>query len=255
MSCASAGNCSAGGYYWNPTTSQAFVVSQVHGTWGNAMEVPGTAALNRGGDAVGQLGVVRFGGQLQRRRVLHRRSGARPGVRGQPGERHLGQRRARCPARPPSTPAVMPRSISVSCASAGNCSAGGRYTDSLRPLPGVRGQPGERRLGQRRARCPAPPRSTRAGCARSTRCRAPRRATAAPAGTTRTPPATRQAFVVSQVNGTWGNAKQVPGTAALNAGRLSPWSLGVVRLGGQLQRRRGLQRLLQPPARRSWSAR
>jgi hypothetical protein len=49
----------------------------------------------------------------------------------------------------------------VSCASAGNCSAGGRYTDS--------------------------------------------------AGHT-------QSFVVSQVGGRWGTAKEVPGTAALNTG-------------------------------------
>src|SRR5262249_60244067 len=52
---------------------QAFVVSQVNGTWGKAKEVPGTAALNQGGFA-------NFG--------------------------------------------------SVSCASAGNCSAGGFYVDS-----------------------------------------------------------------------------------------------------------------------------
>ena len=30
---------------------QAFVVIQLNGTWHTAIEVPGTAALNRGGDA------------------------------------------------------------------------------------------------------------------------------------------------------------------------------------------------------------
>jgi hypothetical protein len=30
-----------------------FVVGQSHGTWGKAREVPGTAALNHGGDASG----------------------------------------------------------------------------------------------------------------------------------------------------------------------------------------------------------
>src|ERR1022692_3781357 len=46
-SCASAGNCSAGGFYQaasgpNPCCgSQAFVVSQVNGTWGKARPVPG----------------------------------------------------------------------------------------------------------------------------------------------------------------------------------------------------------------------
>ena len=72
--------------------------------WGTAIEVPGTAALNRGGDAVIN---------------------------------------------------------SVSCASAGNCSAAGDYQDSS---------------------------------------------------------GHRQVFVVSQVNGTWGKAKEVPGTATINTG-------------------------------------
>src|SRR6516165_9157576 len=74
VSCASAGNCSAGGGYTDSSGhGQALVVSQVGGTWGTAKEVPGTAPLNTGGSA---------------------------GVG------------------------------SVSCASAGNCSAGGSYTDS-----------------------------------------------------------------------------------------------------------------------------
>ena len=52
VSCASAGNCSAGGQYKDSSGHlQAFVVSQVHGVWGKAEEVPGTAALNQGGNA------------------------------------------------------------------------------------------------------------------------------------------------------------------------------------------------------------
>ena len=41
------------------------------GSWGRAIEVPGLGALNKGGDAERQLGVVRLGGQLRGRRVLH----------------------------------------------------------------------------------------------------------------------------------------------------------------------------------------
>jgi len=56
VSCASAGNCSAGGFYagaaGHPRQLQALVVDEVHGSWGNATEVPGTAALNQGGNAV-----------------------------------------------------------------------------------------------------------------------------------------------------------------------------------------------------------
>ena len=74
VSCASAGNCSAGGLYRDSSGHrQALVVSQTGGTWHTAIEVPGSAALNQGGNA------------------------------GIP---------------------------SASCGSAGNCSAGGHYTDS-----------------------------------------------------------------------------------------------------------------------------
>jgi hypothetical protein len=52
VSCGSAGNCSAGGEYAPSSSSQqVFVVSQTNGIWGTAIEVPGTAALNRGGAA------------------------------------------------------------------------------------------------------------------------------------------------------------------------------------------------------------
>ena len=41
-SCGSAGNCAAGGYYTGRSgNAGAFVVSQVHGIWGQALEVPG----------------------------------------------------------------------------------------------------------------------------------------------------------------------------------------------------------------------
>jgi hypothetical protein len=50
VSCASAGNCSAGGNYTDSSShGQVFVVSQVNGTWHAAIEVPGTAALNQAG--------------------------------------------------------------------------------------------------------------------------------------------------------------------------------------------------------------
>ena len=53
VSCGAVGACTAGGYYTDASyASQAFVVSETNGSWGNAVEVPGTAALNRSGDAV-----------------------------------------------------------------------------------------------------------------------------------------------------------------------------------------------------------
>ena len=71
VSCASAGNCTAGGSYNSSGFFQAFVVTETNGAWGQAKEV--AAALNTRNDA---------------------------GLK------------------------------SVSCASAGNCTAGGFYTDS-----------------------------------------------------------------------------------------------------------------------------
>jgi len=50
MSCASAGNCAAGGSYTDDSShAQAFVVSEQNYRWGKAIEVPGSAALNKGG--------------------------------------------------------------------------------------------------------------------------------------------------------------------------------------------------------------
>src|SRR5258708_4164664 len=53
VSCGSAGNCSAGGWYTDSSDLvQPFVVSEVNGAWHNAVKVPGITTLNRGGDAV-----------------------------------------------------------------------------------------------------------------------------------------------------------------------------------------------------------
>jgi len=46
ISCASAGNCSAGGYYQNSSGKQAFVVNEKNGVWAKAEAVPGFATLN-----------------------------------------------------------------------------------------------------------------------------------------------------------------------------------------------------------------
>jgi Big-like domain-containing protein len=115
VSCASAGNCSAGGYYRDSTgNDQVFVDSEGSDTWGTAEEIPGSGALNQGGAAT---------------------------------------------------------VTSMSCPSAGNCAAGGYYT----------GRPGTTNGGD-----------INAG---------------------------EQAFVVSEANGTWGTTEEVPGTASLNLGQ------------------------------------
>ena len=133
VSCASAGNCSAGGFYdgsQGPVASgQAFVVSQVNGTWHTAIEVPGTAALNQGGVAAiesvscGSAGNCSAGGYYrdssghQQVFVVGQVNGTWHTAIEVPGTAALNR----------GGNAEIP---SVSCASAGNCSAGGYYQDS-----------------------------------------------------------------------------------------------------------------------------
>ena len=52
VSCASAGNCAAGGDYTDRDGhGQVFVAAERNGRWSKAIEVPGLAALNAGGNA------------------------------------------------------------------------------------------------------------------------------------------------------------------------------------------------------------
>ena len=165
------------------------------------MEVPGTAALN----PAGAPGSTRC--RAPRRATAApagttRRLRRPAGVRGQRGRRHLGQR-----MEVPGTAALNaggePPS-STRCRAPRRATAAPAGSTGTAPASaGVRGQPGERHLGP--AQVPGTAASTRRAC-RSSRCRARRRATAAPAGTT-----ALRAFVVSQVNGTWGQAVEVPG--------------------------------------------
>jgi hypothetical protein len=56
IACASAGNCAAGGAYTDKAgATQAWIASEVGGHWRAAREVPGTAALNAGGNAAVNL--------------------------------------------------------------------------------------------------------------------------------------------------------------------------------------------------------
>ena len=54
VSCASAGNCAVTGLYTDGAgDQQGFVVNQTDGTWGNAIAIPALSVLNTGGDAEG----------------------------------------------------------------------------------------------------------------------------------------------------------------------------------------------------------
>ena len=158
VSCASAGNCAAGGHYTDRRgNEQGFVVSQRHGVWGRALEVPGLGALNAGGGAAVLSVSCASAGNCAAGGFYYRF-----------GQRHafvVSQRNRRwgkaitVPGTDTSAGGLA-EVISVSCYSAGNCVAGGYYAGRFLP-PG-------------------------------------------------------QAFLASERNGRWGTAIEVPGTATLN---------------------------------------
>jgi hypothetical protein len=218
MSCASAGNCSAGGSYEFAT--QLFVVTQVHGTWGKAIEIPGLAALNRGGSAqmgalsCGSAGNCSAGGYYLRSSSGFEQAFLVSQVRGTWGKAR------QVPGLAALEHGGIAETDSVSCASAGNCSAGGWYQNGTGPsrietafvVSEVHGTWGIAR------QVPGLAALNKGGVAEifSVSCASAGNCSAGGPYEDGSPRA--QAFVVSQVHGTWGKAIEVPGTAALNKG-------------------------------------
>jgi hypothetical protein len=221
VSCASAGNCAAGGDYWVDRRGhvQGFVASQRHGRWGTAIEVPGSAALNAGGQAqvssvsCPSAGDCVAGGyytdaddEFQVFVASERNGTWGTAIR----LRLIGSGYY-----PNGTGAIE----SVSCASVGNCAAGGSdsgpqptfndmsafVVDAKNGHWGkVREVPGLAALNE------GTPDLDSVSCASVGNC-------AAGGGYTDRSN-NFQAFVVNEKNGTWGKAIKVPGLRALNTG-------------------------------------
>ena len=227
VSCASAANCGAGGSYTSGFSStapivQAFVVNKTANVWRMAQEVPGTAALNTGGNAkINSVscpapGDCSAGGYYtdassghQQPLVVTETSGTWGNAEEVPGSAALN-------AGGPG--AVI---LSVSCAAAGDCSAGGYYSDAsgheqafvVTQTNGTWGRAKE---------IPGTGALNAGGSARvdSISCGAPGDCSTAGQYASKTVDgiSTVQAFVVNETGGTWRTAEEVPGTAALNAG-------------------------------------
>ena len=217
VSCAVAGNCSAGGSYTESSDSeQAFVVNQTNGTWRKAEEIPGTAALNTGGNAETSSvscaasgncsagGLYTASSQSFQAFVVNEVDGI--------------WRKAVEVHGPASFNGVGGAGISsVSCAAAGNCSAGGGYTDSsgdsqalvVNEVNGVWGKAVEVR-GIEALNTGGGAAISSVSCAAAGNCAAGGAYTASSGS--------EQAFVVNEVDGVWGKAVEVPGSAALNTG-------------------------------------
>jgi hypothetical protein len=190
------------------------------GTWGKAEEIPGIAALNKGGEAAltsvscASAGNCSAGGYYQDSHydfqafVVDETDGTWGKAEEVPGTAALNQ----------GGPGYPDAHVdSVSCASAGNCSAGGYYTDGSRnqqvfvvsETDGTWGTaeevPGTAALNQGGGAL-----ITSVSCASAGNCSG--------GGSYTDDSGHAQAFVVTEKGGTWGKAEEVPGTAALNKG-------------------------------------
>jgi hypothetical protein len=219
MSCASVGNCSAGGYYTTASNiSPVFVVSETNGTWHKAEEVPGTAALNNGG----QAGIVSAWVSCASAGNCSA-AGTYVTTDGEQGvfavnETHGTWHKAEEVARPPKDETI--EISSISCASAGNCSAAGDYTDAsshghvfmLDEIKGTWHKPA--------VQVPSAGALGGEGNAwvNSVSCRSAGNCSAGGYYVTGHNGVYHEAFVVSEINGTWQKADEVPGTATLNKG-------------------------------------
>jgi hypothetical protein len=217
VSCASPGNCSAGGQYegapWD-IFGEAFVANEVNGTWHTAIEVPGTAALNANGSAslnsvsCASPGNCTAGGHYgdlhskQQAFVANEVNGTWHTAIEVPGTAALNQGGAADVA-------------SVSCGSAGRCSAGGHYSDVYGQWQAfvaneVNGTwhaaievPGTAALNQGDY-----------GSVTSISCTSPGNCSA---GGHYSGGSFPRAFVANEVNGTWHTAIAVPGTGTSNS--------------------------------------
>src|SRR5215472_13122251 len=217
LSCGSAGNCAAGGSYADRSGhGQAFVASERNGTWRKAIEVPGTAALNAGGAAVvdsvscGSAGNCAAGG-LYKDRSGHFQAFVA-------SERNGTWRKA---IEVPGTAALNAGGSAVvnevSCGSAGNCAAGGLYSD--RSGHGQAFVASQRNGTWRKAiEVPGTAALNAGGSAVVDSVSCGSAGNCAAGGLYKDRSGHFQAFVASERNGTWRKAIEVPGTAALNAG-------------------------------------
>jgi hypothetical protein len=228
VSCVSAGNCVAGGYYatgvvnHNTPLDQAFIVSQSDGAWGAAEEVPGSAALNTGESAqinsisCPAAGNCSAGGFYTDAASHHVQAFVVTQANGTWGTAKEVPGTAALNASSPGAEVT-----SVSCGAAGKCAAGGFYTDasghqqafvvketngiwdSAEEVPGTASLNAGGYAQVNSVSCPAVGNCSAGG----------QYASASVDGVT-----VSQAFVVNETNSAWGTAEEVPGSAALNSG-------------------------------------
>ena len=132
VSCGSAGNCVAGGSYRGRHHRQGFVAVERRGVWRRAIEVPGLGTLNQGRKVYGTVGVVSVScasaGNCAVAGDYQDRAGKEQGFVAVEKNGVWGKA-IEVPGLGALNKGGYAEVDSVSCASAGNCAAGGGYED------------------------------------------------------------------------------------------------------------------------------
>jgi hypothetical protein len=217
--CASAGNCLAGGSeaedYFSPF--QGFVAQERNGRWGQPAGLPGLAALNKGGGAdVGSVWCASAGNCVAGGLYSDKNGG----VQGFLATERAGRwgKATGVPGLAALNKGGYAQVNSVACTSAGNCVAGGLYSDKN---GGVQGFLATERAG-RWAKATGLPglaalnKDGRPTTVNSVWCTRPGGCVAGGYYSDRSH--RRQGFVATEENGRWGTPVPLPGLAAVNKG-------------------------------------
>jgi hypothetical protein len=222
ISCAAAGYCTLGGSYLDGSDRfQAFLATEAKGHWAAAVKVPGIASLNAAGHAeVSDLscrkpGYCTAGGFTERSKdgytafVLSESKG------------HWGKAQ-RLPGMSGLNHGGSAGVDALSCASAGNCVTGGSY----RPSPGSTHSQAYLAVQENghwgsAAEVPGTASLNKGGGAQITAASCPAAGACAAGGFYLNSSGHVELFLVSQHNGHWGKAGNMPGLLALNKGSSS----------------------------------
>jgi hypothetical protein len=215
LSCPQVGYCVASGGYIDASAHvQAYVVAQSRGKWGTAREVPGLGKLNAGGDAgiggiscpargyCAAVGDYKDSASHFQALLIQESKGKWSGAEEATGTAALNSGGA----------ALL---NAVSCPSAGNCTAGGYYSDAfarIQPfvITETRGHWGKARVlaGVGALNAGGKAEILSVSCASPGNCSAG--GFSSPAGFEQAP------MIATETKGKWGKAEPVPGTAKLN---------------------------------------
>jgi hypothetical protein len=220
LSCWAQSYCAAAGFYTDKHHhSQAWVALELKGRWAGAVQVPGTAALNGGGSAqVGYVSCAMFGCV-----AVGTYTTSRKNTRWFTASERAGRWGK---AAPVPIPALHDAGINtVWCAPGGLCAAGGGFTDPsgagqawVMTETSGRWHGAEEVPGNATLNIPGGGAATDAvSCSSPGNCAAGGTYTFSSTSSEGFGSAT-SAFVVSEADGVWGTAEEVPGVSGMNSG-------------------------------------